>query len=319
MSARSVACAALVTVIVLGSASCGGERLDGADRSVPSPSVSEPSEPGAPATSPSGQPPTPDQPSPSVADVTPTERRNTTFNTSQVPRIKGWRSDFSDSFDRGPRRQDEWEAYGYGVQRPTGGAMGVYKTSNTTIKGGTLNLRYLYRDGGWTSAGVSSRPTFHAKGGRWEFRAKFPQGQGLGYAFLLWPYDDVGPTEVNIAEGTVNGPRVHGFYHYLASAGKYDKEQRTLRVVDLTQWHTFGVILEGRTVTYTFDGEPWATVQVERVTDTPLRIAFQTGALDPDGPGAQWLGEGVPGGVPGPTTPADATIKIDWVAHYVRR
>lgn len=290
MTARAAKAMAMMAAVILAVASCASPS------DTPTPTQKEPSSVPSSTLPPSGDP---------------------AFNSSSVPTIDGWQSDFSDEFDRGPRRNDEWEAYGHGVQRPTGGAMGVYKIENTTIENGTLNLRYHYRDGEWTSAGVSSRPTFHAVGGRWEFRARFPRGQGLGYAFLLWPQDDVGPTEVNIAEGTVNGP-VYTFYHYLTPSGEYEKEERLLEVEDLTQWHTYGVILEGGQVTYTFDGKPWATVEVEQVTDVPLRIAFQTGALDPDKPGARHFGGGVPGGVPGEKTPADASIRIDWVAHYVR-
>ncbi|MDN5725337.1 MAG: glycoside hydrolase family 16 protein [Propionibacteriales bacterium] len=254
---------------------------------------------------------------PALSRHMPAEGPAAGFNSPAVPAFNGWVADFSDDFSTGPRNQDTWEAYG-GGQRPTGGAMGYYERSNVTIdparESGTMGLRYLYRDGRWTSSGVSSRPQFSAVQGRWEFRAKFPRGKGLGYAFLLWPDNQQWPPEVDMAEGVVNGPTVSSFYHY-GTAQDPRREARERQVPDMTQWHTYGVIMESDRLTYTFDGEPWATVDVA-VTTTPLWIGFQTGAIDPKAVEAQWFEGGVTGGVPNAETPADATIQIDWVAHY---
>lgn len=234
------------------------------------------------------------------------------FNSAAVPDPDGWTVDFSDDFSVGPRDQEKWEAYG-GGQRPTGGAMGRYERDNVTIDDGALRLRYLYQDE-WTSAGVSSRPEFSAVQGRWEFRARFPRGKGLGYAFLLWPENGHWPPELDIAEGAVNGPKVSSFYHH-GTEQDHRREDRDHEVADMTQWHTYGVIMEPGRLTYTFDGEPWATVDVD-VTTTRMWIGFQCGAIDPNAPEAQWFEGGVPGGVPNQLTPADSTIEIDWVAHY---
>ena len=75
-----------------------------------------------------------------------------------------------------------------------------------------LVLRTIYRNGQWSSAGVSGNPGFSAVGGKWEVRAKMPYAKGIGYAFLLMPTDGTWPPEVDIAEGRVNG-RVEHFYH----------------------------------------------------------------------------------------------------------
>lgn len=82
----------------------------------------------------------------------------------------------------------------------------------------------------------------------------------------------------------------------------------------MSGWHTYGVILGTNTITYTFDGKPWVTINNSNVTTKKLWIGFQYAAMDPNGSARQY--ETVDNGVPGPLTPAVSDIQIDWVAHY---
>jgi beta-glucanase (GH16 family) len=224
----------------------------------------------------------------------------------------GWTADWVDNFNL-PMDQTKWTAYGWGYQVPGQGAMGRYLQSNTFMSGGAMTLRTQYANGEWSSAGVSSGDFYSAVGGRWEVRAKFPVSKGIGYVFLLYPDDGTWPPEVDIAEGRVKGPQVMSTYHW--GAGN-STNQQFMSNPDMSGWHTYGVIIGTNTMTYTFDGKPWATFTNSQVTTKKLWIGFQCGAMDPNGSAKAY--ETVDNGVPGPLTPAVSDIQIDWVAHYTK-
>jgi beta-glucanase (GH16 family) len=224
----------------------------------------------------------------------------------------GWTADWVDNFNL-PMNQTQWTAYGYGYQVPGQGAMGRYLQSNTFISNGAMTLRTQYASGEWSSAGVSSGDFYSAVGGRWEVRAKFPVSKGIGYVFLLYPNDGTWPPEVDIAEGRVNGPQVMSTYHWGANNST---NQQFMSNPNMSGWHTYGVIIGTNTMTYTFDGKPWATFTNSNITTKKLWIGFQCGAMDPKGSASAY--ETVDNGVPGPLTPAVSDIQIDWVAHYTK-
>ena len=185
---------------------------------------------------------------------------------------------------------------------------------NTFTRNGSLVLRTGYVAGEWTCAGVSSGQFLNVAGGRWEIRARFGTGEGIGYAFLLWPFDNSWPPEVDFVEGTVNGPKIMGSYHW-GTASNEQKELRYLQNPDMRGWHTYGVVVGSDRITYTFDGQPWTVIMHPGVTTMKMALDFQTAALDPNGIFKAY--ETVPGGVPNPETPALVEIEIDWAAHYV--
>lgn len=187
--------------------------------------------------------------------------------------------------------------------------MGGYREANTFVYEGKLTLRTQYANGQWSGAGINSSNLFVASGGRWEIRAKFPISKGIGYAFQLFT-DDVMLPEVNIAEGRVNGPLVTSGYHW--SNGK--QAMSTLSNTDMSGWHTYGVIMDETTITYTFDGAPWVTMTSAHVTTKTMWIGLRCDAMDPKGSAKD--SETVDDGVPGPLTPEVSDIQIDWVAHY---
>ena len=271
--------------------------------------------PGAPATSPGSAQGSPSAAgtlhpaAPSTASAAHATKAATSAADASPPALPGWSLDWSDSFNT-PLDQTGWARYGYGGQAPGQGGMGLYRQSNAFTANGNLVLRTQYQNGAWSSAGVSSGDFYSASGGRWEIRAKFPVAKGIGYDFLLWPADGTWPPEVDIAEGRVNGPQVMATYHW-GSANNRDSQY--LSNSTMSAWHTYGVVIGSGTITYTFDGKPWATITTN-VTTTKMWLGFQCAAMDPSGSANQY--ETVDNGVPGPLTPAVNDIQIAWVAHY---
>ena len=229
-----------------------------------------------------------------------------------APAYAGWKADWVDDLNV-PIDQPKWGRYGWGYQVPGQGAMGRYLQSNTFTSNGIMTLRTQYVNGAWSSAGVSSGDFYSASGGRWEVRAKFPVSKGIGYAFLLYPNDGTWPPEVDLAEGRANGPLVTATYHWGAAN---NQAQSFLTNTTMSAWHTYGAIIGTNTITYTFDGKPYATITNANVTTKKLWIGFQCGAMDPKGSAKAY--ETVDNGVPGPLTPAVSDIQIDWVAHYTQ-
>jgi beta-glucanase (GH16 family) len=229
-----------------------------------------------------------------------------------APAYTGWKADWVDDLNV-PIEQTKWGRYGWGYQVPGQGAMGRYLQPNTFTSNGIMTLRTQYVNGEWSSAGVSSGDFYSVSGGRWEVRAKFPVSKGIGYAFLLYPADGTWPPEVDLAEGRANGPLVTATYHWGAANSQ---AQSFLTNTTMSAWHTYGAIIGTNTITYTFDGKPYATITNSQVTTKKLWIGFQCGAMDPNGSAKAY--ETVDRGVPGPLTPAVSDIQIDWVAHYTQ-
>lgn len=216
--------------------------------------------------------------------------------------MPGWQRDFVDDFN-GPLNASVWGRYA-GTSRSSG-SLSSYSVNNVYTSGGQLVLRTHKTNGVWTSGGLSSGKGFSATQGKWVFRARFQRAYGVGYAFLLFPKGGGWPPEVDVAEGTAGGPRVMSTLHYDAD----DKQKMIFNygVKDMSQWHTYGVILSGNTISYTLDGAVWGSFSTYGVPKIPMWFALQAGAKNC----AQSTGECTT-----TATPVDSSIDVDWVAHY---
>ena len=218
-----------------------------------------------------------------------------------------WRRDFYDGFD-GALNSGTWGKYGYGGQKPGHGGMGVYGLDNVFTSNGNLVMRTKYSNGTWSSAGMSGARGFSASQGKWEVRARFDKAKGIGFAFLLYPSDGSWPPELDIIEGHPNGPKILSTFHWGATNNQIQKWHE---VWDMTNWHTYGVIMQSGKITYTMDGTAWASFASSNVPTKKMWFGIQTAARRcPD------KYECVPGNVPNSQTPSSSTIQVDWVAHY---
>jgi len=220
----------------------------------------------------------------------------------------GWSRTFLDSFT-GPIDTTVWGRY-HGRSRSStisNWARDNVATTPYTGSGGRghLLIRTTNTNGTWTSGGLSSGRGVARTQGQWLVRAKIDRAPGIGYAFLLYPQGGGWPPEIDFAEGTAGDtPTIMATLHYGA-------DNRTvsnyLHDRDITQWHTFGVIINGDTVDYTIDGIVWSTVRHHGVPRVPLWLGIQTNVKPNDGTNSEWLTT---------ATPHESQIDIDWVAHY---
>ena len=181
------------------------------------------------------------------------------------------------------------------------------RTEQSTGSGGQghLLITTMNSGGEWTSGGLSSARGVARVQGQWLVRARFDRAPGIGYAFLLYPLGGGWPPEVDFAEGTA------GTTTELMAALHYGQENtkitKTLDGYDITQWHTYGVIMFGDRISFVIDGEVWWTFEHPEVPDIPLWLGMQANAKPYDGNNREWVGS---------DTPQNSSIDVDWVAHY---
>lgn len=92
--------------------------------------------------------------------------------------------------------------------------------------------------------------------GRWEMRARFPQGDPRYHpTLLLWPTDVAWPAggEIDIAETASSSDTVSFFLHH----GTDNAQLYTDRPLDITQWHDYAVEWTENRVTGYLDGQKW--------------------------------------------------------------
>jgi beta-glucanase (GH16 family) len=231
----------------------------------------------------------------------------------RAPRtLPGWQPDFIDNFAGTSLNTNVWGRYQGGAPA---GSLAVYQPANITVDhtmqadDGVLKLTTKKVNGQWTSAGMSSGRGFSAAQGKWVIKAKFQRAPGVSYNFLLLPKGGGWPPEVNIAEGTAGGPHIMGVTHY-GTASNNQQVQRWLKGVDMTKWHTYGVVIGNGKVSFTLDGHAWGVVENSAATPTvPMWLGIQAGVKNC----AVSTGECLSA-----ATPTSSSIMIDWVAHYRR-
>ena len=229
---------------------------------------------------------------------------------AHAPRdVSGWEADFVDDF-KTSINTSVWGRYEGG---PAVGTQSIYRRENVVtdqsvqIGDGVLRLSTTQSaDGTWNSGGLSSGRGFAATQGKWVLKAKFDRAPGVGYAFLLYPKGGGWPPEVDIAEGTAGGPHIMSTFHH-GTTSNHQQVQRWLYGVDMTQWHTYGVVMEGDVMSFTLDGRVYASFAHAATPTMPMWIGMQAGVKDCSKSTGECLSS---------ATPTSSSILIDWVAHY---
>ena len=123
-------------------------------------------------------------------------------------------------------------------------------------------------------------------------------GAGPTGVELLWPVANVWPPEIDFNEtgGATSG--TSATVHYGASNSQI---QRTTSI-DMTKWHTWGVIWTSTSITYTVDGNVWGSVtNASSIPNQAMTLDLQQ---------QTWCSSGWAC----PTAPQ--SMQVDWVAEY---
>jgi hypothetical protein len=193
-----------------------------------------------------------------------------------------------------------WDAFS-GV--PGGTPDGQFSPAHAVVTGGLLSLN-LWRDPAyanrWVTGGVClcSMPQTY---GAYFVRSRLTGG-GPNEIQMLWPASNTWPPEIDFYEsgGTTTG--AVATVHY--GAGN-NIEQHSV-TVDLTKWHTFGVVWRPGSLTYTLDGAVWGTVSLAwQVPDQPMTLHVQQQSSCARGL-SYWCQK------------KPVSMEIDWVAQFAQ-
>lgn len=219
--------------------------------------------------------------------------------------LGSWDKVFSDDFT-GDTISSKWSRYS---GRPGSDPDAQWARSHVVVDDGKVAL-WTYRDsaygGKWTSGAINnSRSGVAARSGRYDIRMRADRAKGINLAALLWPYEGGWPPEIDFVEDR-DGDRADftTTIHYKNSSTSHGMIHGK-KIVDMTQWHTYGVRWTPGKVVYTVDGEIWKTVYSSNVPSVRFELAIQTnavtrGAVKPDS-----------------STPSRSKVEIDWVVGYV--
>ncbi len=209
--------------------------------------------------------------------------------------LPGFALDYMNDFN-GSATPSGWNVYS-GV--PGGDPGGQFGPGHVSVTGGMLQLS-TWPDpaygGAWVTGGLCQCGLARTYGAY--FVRSRTTGPGPTIVELLWPANNQWPPEVDFAETNGSVGAMTATTHYSA---QNHMEVRKL-ALDMTSWHTFGVIWTPGQITYLVDGKVWGSVdkpsQVPSIPMT-LDIQQQTWCL------SAWAC---------PSSPQ--SLQVDWVAEY---
>lgn len=193
-----------------------------------------------------------------------------------------------------------WDVY-HGNPNTDPGAQ--FGSAHVTVGGGMLSLN-TWQDsaygGEWVTGGLSTNisQTYGA-----DFVRSRVTGAGPTMVELLWPANNQWPPEIDFAESDGGSSSLSATVHWGTSSSNH-QDQRVLNGINLTQWHTWGVIWTPTTITYTVDGQVWGRVtNSSEIPNVPMTLDLQQ---------QTWCGASPSWACPsGPQS-----MQVDWVAEY---
>jgi beta-glucanase (GH16 family) len=214
------------------------------------------------------------------------------YAPSTASALSGYKEVYSSDFT-GTTLPAGWGLYS---GQPGGDPGALYSNSAVTVSNGLLNINTIQQGGQWVTGGTclcSEALTY----GAFFVRSRMT-GAGPTGVELLWPANGSWPPEIDFNEtyGATSGTAAT--VHYSASNTQI---QHALNI-DMTQWHTWGVIWTPTSITYTVDGQVWATVtDASAIPNIAMWLSLQS---------QTWCASGWAC----PTAPQ--SLQVDWVTEY---
>ncbi len=191
--------------------------------------------------------------------------------------VPGWQLTYSTDF-AGSSLPSGWLAYN---GEPGGDPDGNWDSSNVTVSGGALNL--LATPSAQAGVQFYGNPQTY---GRYLVRMKgdYEPDLAINNLAILWPaqqgvwppevdfYQDLGGTRQNFSASLHPGPDGDGGCCVVASP---------TQDVNATAWHTYGVQWTPSSLTYTIDGQVWASVSSSSLSSAqwptiPMNLTLQS-------------------------------------------
>jgi hypothetical protein len=177
-----------------------------------------------------------------------------------------------------------------------GGHFGI---SHVVVSDGMLELN-TYRDPAWGNRWVTGglcQCGVARRYGAYFVRSRYTAA-GPNEAELLWPAGKVWPPEIDFNETGGSVTTTTTSVHF----GKKNTIVRSEVNINMTQWHTWGVIWTPTLITFTVDGTIWGTFNVaSEISKVPMTLDFEQRQICEEHRQC-------------PTKPT--SMQIDWVAEY---
>ena len=169
-------------------------------------------------------------------------------------------------------------AWGLYAGQPGGDQGALFAPNHVTVGSGMLSIN-IFQDPAhgneWVTGGTCLCNVASQTYGAYFVRSRMT-GPGPTGVELLWPSQNVWPPEIDFSEtsGAVNS--AGGFVHYSTPTNSNTQIARTANV-DMTQWHTWGVIWTPTSITYTVDGQVFGTVTTAAaIPNIPMFLSLQS-------------------------------------------
>jgi beta-glucanase (GH16 family) len=246
-----------------------------------------------------------------------------------TPSAQDWQLVWSDEFEAGILDTTRWEyMYGTGAQyglQGWGNFERQYYTDreeNIYVKDGKLHIRALkesYRTRNYTSARIRTKGMADFRYGKFEVRAKLPEGQGLWPAIWMLPTENIyggwpASGEIDIMELVGHEPDVvHGTVHYGSSPGDHRSRGWYYTLSDgkfSDDFHVFTIEWVPGRISWFVNGN-WYTMATERNLapyhwpfDQKFHLLLNVAV------GGTWPGD------PDDTTEFPQEMIVDWIRVY---
>jgi hypothetical protein len=206
--------------------------------------------------------------------------------------LSGFTRVYSTDF-KGSALPSGWDPYS---GEPGGDAGAQFSPSALSVANGMLNVNAIQQGGEWVTGGVCDCGVSMTYGA--VFVRSRMTGSGPTGVQLLWPDSNAWPPEIDFNETLGGTSSTTATVHYTSAN---EIVHQTFNI-DMTQWHTWGVIWTPTSVTYTVDGKVWGSdTNVASIPIVPMHLSLQS---------QTWCASGWAC----PTTPQ--SMQVDWVVEY---
>jgi outer membrane protein OmpA-like peptidoglycan-associated protein len=179
---------------------------------------------------------------------------------------------------------------------PGGDPGGIWAASQISVSGGVLELNAADNGGQWVTGGLCQCGVAKTYGAYF-VRSRLT-GAGPSSVELLWPTGTDWPPEIDFNETFGGDTSSMATVHYAAA----NLQEHSELDIDMTQWHTWGVIWTPTTITYTVDGRQWGEVtNSAEIPNQPMTLDIQQQTFCESGRAC-------------PTSPE--SVLVNWVAEY---
>ncbi len=183
---------------------------------------------------------------------------------------------------------------------PGGDPGGQFGAAHVTVGSGLLQLN-TWKDPAyhnkWVTGGLSQFGIARTYGAY--FARSRLTGPGPNSVELLWPAANVWPPEIDFNENGGSVAETSSTVHF---GPRNLIDQRKVNI-NMTQWHTWGVIWTPASITYTVDGKVWGAItSASEIPHQPMTLDFEQRAMCS-------LGRECP--------TAPVSMHVDWVAEYI--